>query len=154
LPDVLGSIAQQKFVTDFSAPAQYFNQLGNKLYQPCICLCPTAVEGAGSTQRRQGQRTDPAIAPVATLTLDRFRVRRVAQGWQEAVQPGTKSPMIVRKAFKYRIDPNKKQQAALAGVWPNSRQRRSSADPRALSANKRCIACSVADQNSKFCPQH
>jgi hypothetical protein len=39
----VGSIAQQKFVTGFGAPAQYFKQLGNNLYQPSIYLCPTAV---------------------------------------------------------------------------------------------------------------
>jgi hypothetical protein len=38
------SIAQQKFVSGFGAPAQYFKQLGNNLYQPGIYLCQTALE--------------------------------------------------------------------------------------------------------------
>ena len=38
-----------------------------------------------------------------------------------AVHRGTKRPMIVRKAFKYRIYPNKKQQAALAVQFGHAR---------------------------------
>jgi hypothetical protein len=42
-PKPMPIIAQQKFVTVFSVPAQYFKQLGNNRYQPGIYLCPTAL---------------------------------------------------------------------------------------------------------------
>jgi hypothetical protein len=44
-PEILAkaSIAQQKFVTGFGAPAQYFKQLGDNQYQLGIYLCPTAL---------------------------------------------------------------------------------------------------------------
>ena len=52
--------------------------------------------------------------------LHRYSGSSVAQGCP-AVHRGTKRPMIVRKAFKYRIYPNKKQQAALAVQFGHAR---------------------------------
>jgi hypothetical protein len=48
------SIAQQKFVTGFGAPVQYFKQLGNNLYQPGIYLCPTALVVQHQADARYG----------------------------------------------------------------------------------------------------